>query len=124
TGTGTAINYGFGNPALGLGNDPLVGPGLVGYQGLSNFGTGRISPTAGIGGFVFSAVSESFSLLVRALQTQQRLDVLSRPQIMTLDQQAAVVSVGQSVPTASGSNVTTGVVTNNVVYRDVGVVMN
>src|SRR5262249_3406383 len=56
---------------------------------------------------------------------QGRIDVLSRPQIMTLDNQAAQVAVGQSVPTVQGSNITgTGIVNTPVVYRDVGVILS
>jgi hypothetical protein len=121
----TALGFNFNNPNQGLGNNPVVNPGIVGFQGLGNLGVGRVSPTAGIGGFVFSAASDSFNLLIRALKQQQRLDVLSRPQIMTLDNQAAQVAIGQSFPYTLGSNVTaTGVVSNNINYRDIGVILN
>ncbi len=109
------------NPAAGPG-----GPGVVGFQGLGNLGVGRTSPNSGVGGFVFSAASNSFNLLIRALRTQNRIDVLSRPQVMTTDNQAARILVGQSFPYVSNSVVTTGVtgipaVTNTVLYRDIGV---
>jgi hypothetical protein len=39
--------------------------------------------------------------LIRALKQNQRLEVLSRPQVMTLDNQRAYVFVGQRVPTIS-----------------------
>src|SRR5262249_52316755 len=103
----------------------LINPGLVGFQGLGSLGVGRVSPTSGIGGFVFSAASDSFNLLIRALKTQRRLDVLSRPQVMTLDNQAAHAAIGQSLPNPLGSNATaTGVVANNGNYRDIGVILN
>ena len=62
--------FNFNNPALPLGNNPVVQPGTVGFQGLSSLGVGRVSPTSGVGGFVFSAGSDSFNLLIRALKTQ------------------------------------------------------
>ena len=77
---------------------PWSTPASVGYQGLNNLGVGRISPTNGVGGFVFSAASDSFNLLVRALPVQSRLDVLSRPQIMTLDNQTSLINVGKEIP--------------------------
>src|SRR5262249_14924955 len=44
------------------------------------------------------------------------------PHVMTLNNQQASVLVGQSIPYISGSNVTaTGLVTNTILYRDVGV---
>jgi type II secretory pathway component GspD/PulD (secretin) len=135
--TGTTVNtvmnpvselgFNFNNPSQGLPNNPSMfsAPTVVGYQALTNLGTGRVSPNTGIGGFVFSASSDVFNLLVRALKVQGRIDILSRPQIMTLDNQAAQVAVGQSVPTVQGSNITgTGIISTPVVYRDVGVILN
>ena len=95
---------------------------MIGTQGLTSLGVGRVSPTSGIGGFVFSAQSDAFNLLIRALKTQGRIDILSRPQVMTLDNQSASVLVGQSVPYISSTNVTaTGLLSNGVSYRNVGV---
>jgi hypothetical protein len=104
----------------------VAAPKTVAFQGLGNFGVLRTSPTTGVGGFVLSAASDSFNLLIRALRTQSRLDVLSRPQVMTTDNQAARVLVGQSFPYINGSvttTATTGIptITNTVLYRDVGV---
>jgi type II secretion system protein D len=116
--------FNFNNVSLPLGNNPVVGPGTVGFQGLTNLGVGRVSPTSGVGGFVFSASSDTFNLLVRALKTQGRIDILSRPQIETLDNQTAYMDIGQSVPYVTGSAVaSTGLVTNLVAYRDVGVIL-
>ena len=67
-------------------------------QGLSNFSLGRVNNDLGFGGFVFSASSNSVSVLLRALQEKRRLEVLSRPQIMALDGQQGIVQVGQQVP--------------------------
>src|SRR5207248_2600325 len=103
----------FNSPSTGtgvapLGNATLAGPGvpvprsnspgIVGFQGLGNLGVGRASPTGNVGGLVLSAASDTFSMLIRALKMQGRLDVLSRPQIMTLDNQTAALLVGQNVP--------------------------
>jgi type II secretory pathway component GspD/PulD (secretin) len=116
--------FNFSNPAIALGNNPVVNPGVVGVQGLGSLGVGRISPTSGIGGFVFSAASDSFSLLIRALKMQGRVDVLSRPQVMTLDNQAAQVAIGQSVPYTTGTATAAATTTTAVSYRDVGVILN
>jgi type II secretion system protein D len=106
-----------------LGNNPVTNPGVVGFQGLNNFGVGRADAN-GLGGFIFSAASDTFNLLIRALKTQGRLDLLSRPQLTTLDGQVAYLNVGQSVPYVTGTVVTsTGLVTNTVSYRDVGVLL-
>ena len=116
--------FAFNNVALPAGNTSVVNPGVVGFQGLNNLGVGRISPTNGVGGFVFSAASDSFNLLVRALSVQSRLDVLSRPQIMTLDNQIALINVGKEIPIVTGTTVTaTGLVTQNIDRRQVGVIL-
>ena len=114
------------NTTAPLGQSTLASPSTIGVQGLGNFGTGRISPNAGVGGFVFSAASDSVNILVRALRTQGRLDLLSRPQVTTADNQAARILVGQSFPYIANSIVTTGVtgvptVTNSISYRDIGI---
>lgn len=114
-------SYNF-NTTAPLGTNPVADPGIVGWQGITNLGVGRISPTSGVGGFVLSASSDSFNLLMRALKTQARLDVLSRPQIMTLDNQTASLLIGQNFPVVTSTNVTaTGLVTNGIQYVDVGV---
>jgi type II secretory pathway component GspD/PulD (secretin) len=113
----------FNNPALPLGNNPVVNPGIVGIQGLGSFGTGR-QDANGLSGFVFSAASDTFNLLIRALKTQGRIDMLSRPQIQTLDNQAATINVGQDIPYVTASNVTgTGIISNSIAYRSVGVIL-
>jgi general secretion pathway protein D len=115
------------NTTSPLGNNPVVGPGIVGFQGLTNLGVGRTSSTVpnGPGGFIFSASSDAFSLLVRALKTQGRLDVLSRPQVTTLDQQTANVAVGQIVPYVTGTVISgTGLASNSVAQQQVGVILN
>ncbi len=99
-----------------------AGPGIVGFQGATNLGVGRVSPTAGVGGLVISAGSDSFNVLIRALKTQRRLEILSRPQIMTTDKQAANILIGQQVPYVTGTNtIATGIVTNTINYRPTGV---
>jgi general secretion pathway protein D len=125
----TALNpvaqpgFNFNAPALGLGNNPSAGPPVVGFQGLTSLGTGRVSPTnSGLSGFVFSASSDSFNLLIRALTTQGRIDILNRSNLMTLDNQQARVFVGQNFPIISGATTTaTGFLTNTVTYTAVGV---
>jgi type II secretion system protein D len=116
-----AFNF---NSTAALPNSANFSPGVVGVQGLGNLNVGRVSPNGNAGGFIFSAQSDSFSLLIRALKTQSRLDVLSRPQVTTLDNQTAAVSIGQDIPIVSSSSVTaTGLVTTSVDRRNVGVLL-
>lgn len=99
-----------------------VSPGLVGMRGLTNYNTGTANN--GVGGFVFSAASNSVNVLVRALRTQGRIEVLSRPQIVTRDNQQALISVGQQVPVITGSNITAqGIIQNTVEQQNVGIIL-
>jgi general secretion pathway protein D len=119
----TNLGVNFNNPALPLGANPLVNPSQVGFQGISSLGVGRTN-SSGLGGFVFSAASNSVNILIRALKTQGRIDILSCPQIMAVDNQTANLNVGQAVPYVSASSVTgTGIVNNTITYRDVGVLL-
>ncbi|HEY1379629.1 MAG TPA: secretin N-terminal domain-containing protein, partial [Gemmataceae bacterium] len=113
------------NTTAALPNSNVVFPGVVGFQGINNLNTGRQSPNgSGAGGFVFAAQSNSFSLLIRALKTQGRLDVLSRPQVTAVDGQTAAVSVGQEVPVVGETNITgTGIVNTSILRRNVGVLL-
>lgn len=97
----------LGSPVFNLGT-PLTGPSggpgqtqNVAGQALSSFGVGRTN-SGGLGGLVLSASSEAVGVLVRALQTSGRLQILSRPQITTMDAREASTLVGQQVPRVGG----------------------
>src|SRR5262249_14880909 len=51
-------------------------------------------------------------------------DILSRPQIMTTDNQTSLINVGRDVPLVADSSVAgNGIVTQNIVRRNVGVIL-
>ncbi len=66
-------------------------------RGLTSFGVGAANGNLNYGGFVLSAASESVSLLLRTLQDSSRLQILSRPQIMTMDNTEGLVQVGRTI---------------------------
>ncbi len=101
----------------------LRGSGQVGGQGISNFAVGRNNDTAGFGGLVLSASSENVSFLLRALQESRRLEILSRPQILTLDNQQAFIQVGQRVPRIVSSIINQNGAQNNVALENVGLII-
>lgn len=96
--------FNFNNKPLG--NNTSVSPGRVGSQALSNLAVGRINGDLGFGGLVLSAGSESINVLIRALAAKYKVDVLSRPQITTMDNQPAHIQIGQQVPVIDGVNIT------------------
>ncbi|MBT4866565.1 MAG: hypothetical protein HON53_15795 [Planctomycetaceae bacterium] len=108
-----------------LGNNTAIQPASVGQQGLSNFSLGRINGDLGFGGLVLSASSESVSVLVRALASQRNVQILSRPQIRTVDNQLASIQVGQQVPviTAAPTNNLGGVTPTLGEPQQVGIIL-
>ena len=95
----------------------------VGGQGISNFSVGRSNDQLGFGGLVMSASSQNVSVLVRALQANNQLEILSRPQVRTLDNQPAFIQVGERVPRITSSEVSINGQTNQVVLENVGLIL-
>ena len=128
-----AFESGVLDPGFNFNNQPLgnsVSPFSlrtrenVAGQALTAFGLNRISSDLGYGGLVLSASSESVNLLIRALRESRRLDILSRPQVMTLNNQPAFVLVGQRVPYVTSINQgQTGVTSTPVEFQNVGLVL-
>ncbi len=117
--------FNFNNKALGNANTPasLATREKTAGQGVTNFAVGRTNQDLGYGGLVLSANSESVNILIRALQEDRRLDILSRPQVMTLNNQPAFVQVGQRVPRITSTSQTQGVITNATVLENVGLLL-
>ncbi len=126
-GASNTPGFNFNNTSIPLPNSgsdkSLATSSSIASQGLSNLGVGRTNSSLGFGGFVFSASSENLSVLLRALTACHRLDVLSRPQIMALDNQTAFVQVGQRVPRITASTVTVAGTTNSVTLDNVGIIL-
>jgi type II secretion system protein D len=117
--------YNFNNQELGNAGSTraLNSASQTGGQGLSSFSLGRMSNDLGFGGLVLSASSESVSVLVRALQESQRLEVLGRPQVMTLDNQPAFIQIGKRVPRITGTQVNQIGQANTIDLVNVGLIL-
>ena len=81
---------------------------------------------AGIGtdatGLAVSVTGGDLTFFLRALKSQGRLELLSRPQILAADNQPAKINVGQSVPLITASRTTDqGDTINTITYEDIGV---
>ena len=134
TNTETIINspltpgFNFNNVNEPLGNNgstaALATAANVATQSLVNFGVGRVNNSLGFGGFVLSASSNSVDMLLRALQENRRLEVLSRPQITMLDGQSGEINVGQRVPRIENVDITQFGQQNSIVYENVGIILN
>lgn len=92
----------------------------LGAVGGSNFG---ISPNGA--GLVIQLLEQNFEATIRLLETQGKLDVLSRPYILASDNQLASITVGQEVPLIQNSRITDdGQTINTLQYRDVGILLD
>ena len=101
----------------------LQNSNLVGSQGISNFSLGRMNNELGFGGLVLSASSEAVSVLIRALQEKRRVDILSRPQIMTLNNEQAHIQVGAQVPRVIGGGTNDSGQSFQTTMEDVGLIL-
>lgn len=113
-------NFPLGNS--GSNRSLQTAPNVAG-QGLSHFSLGRTNADLNYGGMVLSASSENVSVLLRALDRTGSMEILSRPQIMTLDNTEAFIQVGQVVPRIASSQVTVTGQVNTIEEEDVGLLL-
>lgn len=118
--------FAFNNSEFGNNVASGINTSKVGGQGLTNFNLGRVNGDLGYGGLVLAAGSESVSGLLRAVAARRRVDVLSRPQIRTLDNQLARIQVGQEVPRVGNFtlNTNTGTAQPIVQQRAIGIILS
>ncbi len=98
----------------------------AGLQGALSFGTTAAAFASGFPGFVLSGPNAT-SAALSLLQAVTKVKVLSSPQLMVLDNQAARLEVGALVPylsQTSQSTLTSGSpVINSINYQQTGVIM-
>lgn len=88
-------------------------------------GTDLGAAGSGLGGVSFTLTGEDFNFLVRALQSDSRLEVIQRPSVMCQNNQTANISVGQRVPIVQGSTIGIGgQATSNVTYEEIGIILD
>ncbi|HEY2588869.1 MAG TPA: type II secretion system secretin GspD [Tepidisphaeraceae bacterium] len=77
------------------------------------------------GGLTVSLVENNLTATLHALATAGKVDVLSRPYILTSDNQPAEIVIGSEVPIITNSQLTdTGQQINTVQYRDIGIILD
>jgi len=92
-------------------------------------GTGTSTSAAGavvgiIGGPITFAGTEysSFSAFIKAIEQDTEIDILSNPQILTLNNEEAEIKVGEIIPTVGSTTVdANGRATTVIDYKEVGV---
>ena len=101
-----------------------TGTGPTGFQTGTNFSNFIAQNTNG--GFVFTLNQANVAAAIHAFASNNKTDVLSRPYILTSDNQQASIMVGQELPIITNSMVdaTSPVtVTNSITYVDVGLIL-
>jgi general secretion pathway protein D len=75
-------------------------------------------------GLVIHNIQGNLDVVLRALETEGRLNVLSRPYILASNNQAATITVGEEVPFIRDTRVTeTGQTINTIEYEDIGIIL-
>jgi general secretion pathway protein D len=78
-----------------------------------------------LSGLTVQTVEGELDVTISALQESGRLNVLSRPYILTRNNQMATITVGEEVPIPTGSSQGTATTTTTFDYRDdIGIVLN
>lgn len=96
--------------------------GSLGYQFSSLAAGSGVSSAFGSGNIAFG--STEFSLLIRALREQGKLEVLSNPQINVNNNEEANIEVGDEISLVTGSTVfDTGAVSSTVDRRQTGITL-
>jgi general secretion pathway protein D len=101
----------------------------------------RLAPLAGGGLTAFAFASEKFFVILNALASENRVNIVSNPHVLTSENKKAVINVSTSVPIITGqqtstvsqpgtqpgggtsTQIITGGVNQTVEYRDAGVVL-
>ncbi len=104
--------------SLGVEWQALAGSSILG----SNFGLN--TPTTDTTGFRYSVLSKNIQATVQALQTQDKIKIISTPHVMVTDNSPALIEIGESIPYAGQTTVTNGVAQSSVEFLPVSITLN
>ncbi len=75
-------------------------------------------------GLIATFLEGNISVTLQALAQQNKLDILSRPYILTSDNQEADITVGSEVPFITSTDIdSNGGIHNNAQYQDIGIIL-
>jgi general secretion pathway protein D len=90
---------------------------------LATTGAAGLTP----GGFAYALAGKDIKIIVHALAKDNKVNVISSPSLMVLNNQEANINVGDKVPTTTGSstnlNSATPFVTSQIQYQESGVTL-
>ncbi len=102
----------------GLGSD---------YDGVGVLADAASGPAAVAPGFSYTVTNSlgDISAVLNALSQESLVNIISTPSVMVLDNHSAYIQVGEQIPVRRGTTVTDGgTTTENIEYRDTGVLLN
>jgi len=89
---------------------------------------GTTQKPAGVGepvGISYQLIDDNITAYIRALQATRKLDVISRPQIVTKDNGKANISLGREIPKVKDTKISTeGAISSTVMYDKVQTVLD
>lgn len=94
-------------------------PGLTQGIPAGGFSLGVFTEAIEIAGVSFS----NLTALVNALQSDQEVNILSTPQILTTENEEAKINVGRNIPFQTRTSTTDNETFNSFEYRDVGTIL-
>ncbi len=75
-------------------------------------------------GLILNIIEGEVDIALRALEEVGKLDILSRPYILTSNNQTATITVGEEVPFIRDTRLTeTGQTINTIEYEDIGIIL-
>lgn len=97
--------------------------GSLGLKGLLRAAGSGVTTAIGVPNLSVSTLD--FDLLIRALEAQGRLEVLSRPQVLVNDNEQANIQVGETIQLVTNvERLNDGRTVSDVTPREVGVILN
>jgi general secretion pathway protein D len=111
-----------------------AGASAFGLSGLENSATGQVLNALGLpvqsfapippGAGVYQILGTEFQATLRAIASAGKTEILSRPSILTRNNQQATISLGQEVPLITNTRFDTlGNQINTVTYQNVGIIL-
>jgi general secretion pathway protein D len=111
-----------------------AGASVFGLSGLGNSATGQVLNALGLpvqsfaptppGAGLYQILGTDFQATLRAIASAGKTEILSRPSILTRNNQQATISLGQEVPLVTNTRFDTlGNQINTVTYQSVGIIL-
>lgn len=97
----------------------------AGQTGTGGTSLGNAAAQLASGGAFYQIVGNDVNLMIHALETEGKTEILSRPSILARNNQPATINVGQQIPIITGTtyNTITGTPNNQYRYQSIGITL-